>query len=66
VYVIPPFALMQKVEPKNKANPNGSACFAAHARQQSFLFTSLPYFVPSSLLHYSSQLFQKAMPFLLV
>jgi hypothetical protein len=28
MFVIPPFALMQKVEPKMEANPNGSACFA--------------------------------------
>jgi hypothetical protein len=28
VVVNPPFALMQKVEPKMEANPNDSACFA--------------------------------------
>jgi hypothetical protein len=60
--VIPPFALMQKVEPKMEASPNRSARLAAHAQQQS----SFTYFVASSLFPYASQLFQKAMPFLLV
>jgi hypothetical protein len=49
---------------KIKASPNRSARLAAHAQQQSFLFTSFPYFVPSSLLPYCLQLFQNLMPFL--
>jgi hypothetical protein len=61
LFVFPPYALMQKVEPKIKANPNGSACFAAHAQQQSLQHLSFPCFVPSSLFHCSSQLFQKLM-----
>jgi hypothetical protein len=64
--VIPPFALMQKVEPKMEASPNRSARLAAHAQQQSLQHSSFTYFVPSSLFPYASQLFQKAMPFLLV
>jgi hypothetical protein len=64
VFVIPPFALMQKVEPKIKASPNRSARLAAHAQQQSLLHSSFFYFVPSSLFLYYLQLFQKAMPFL--
>jgi hypothetical protein len=45
-FVIPPFALMQKVEPKMEASPNRSARFAAHAQQQSLLHSSFTYFVP--------------------
>jgi hypothetical protein len=38
----------------------------ANAQQQSFQHSSFPYFVPSSMILFSLQLFQKAMPFLLV
>jgi hypothetical protein len=45
VFVIPPFALMQKVEPKMEASPNRSARFAAHAQQQSYRLHLSFYFV---------------------
>jgi hypothetical protein len=38
----------------------------AHAQQQSLQHLSFPCFVPSSLFHYSLQLFQNLMPFLKV
>jgi hypothetical protein len=44
VYAFPPFALMQKVEPKIKASPNRSARLAAHAQQQSLQHSTFTYF----------------------
>jgi hypothetical protein len=66
MFVIPPFALMQKVEPKMEASPNGSACFATNAQQRSLQHSSFPYFVPRSMIPFCMQLFQILMPFLQV
>jgi hypothetical protein len=46
IFVVPPFALMQKVEPKMEASLNRSARLAAHAQQQSLQHSSLFYVVP--------------------
>jgi hypothetical protein len=51
---------------KLKANSNGSACFAAHAEQQSLQHSPGFCFMGSSLLHYYLQLFKMFMPFLQV
>jgi hypothetical protein len=34
LFVFQPFALMQKVEPKNQGKPNRSACFAGPAHRR--------------------------------
>jgi hypothetical protein len=65
-FVIPPFALMQKVEPKNQGKPEPLRASCPHAQKQSLRHSSFTYFVPSSLFPYASQLFRKTMPFLLV
>jgi hypothetical protein len=49
-----------------EASPNRSARLAAHAQQQSLLHSSFPYFVLSSMILFSLQLFQNPKPFLLV
>jgi hypothetical protein len=66
VSVVPPFALMQKVEPKIKASTNLSARLATHAQQQSLLHSSFTCFVPRILFHCCLQLFQNLMAFLWV
>jgi hypothetical protein len=65
MYVFHLFLLKEKGGAKKfKASPNRSARLAAHAQQQSFLHSSFPYFVLSSIILFSLQLVQKAMPFL--
>jgi hypothetical protein len=66
VFVIPPFALEQKVEPKNQGKPEPLRASCQPRTAAVIIFLSFTNFAPSSLLHYSLQLFQKAIPFLLV
>jgi hypothetical protein len=64
MFVIPPFALMQKVEPKMEASPNRSARLAAHAQQQSLQITSSFTSYGKQLVSLLLQLFQNPMLFL--
>jgi hypothetical protein len=61
VLVFPPFALMQKVEPKNQAAPNRSARFATHAQQHPTLFCSILVITRIGYVFSQTQLFKNLM-----